>query len=299
MRLRLRAGLVVVSLVALVAGIAWAFDAQIVVMGGGQAPVVTGSVTPTQGGDTLDAEVTATGVRSSNRIVVSAFESSDHNGDIDSTKIPLYFSKTGPDPDGRVNVHVVAQIPGADLQQYPYLFVTAVLGEDQRDCDGALVEGHGPAAPDATACLTLERPGAPTSASGPGSATPSAAALSTPTVVEVPGTVSWTTTGVFLAKGERFVVRATGQVGYIQGAPPVGPDGDTQPHPNVCVLPGPDHHAGLIGRIAGAATGPPFLIGSSFDGSADQSGQLVLGINDVGVENNRGAFQAAVQVPKS
>jgi hypothetical protein len=62
----------------------------------------------------------------------------------------------------------------------------------------------------------------------------------------------------------------------------------------VCVLPGPDHHAGLIGRIS--VSGTPFLVGSNFTGSADLSGELFLGINDIGVENNGGAFAATVQV---
>ena len=294
---RVRAGMLLVSALALVVGIAWAFDAQIAVMGRGQAPAVTGSVTPTAAGDTLDAHVVATGVRSSSRIVVLAFESSDEHGDTQSTKVPLYYSKTGPDADGKVDVHVVAQVPAADLQAFPYVFVTAVLGEDQRDCDGALIQGEGPAAPEETACLTLQRPGAPAppSASAPSLPGPSAA-LSSPTAVSVSGNVAWTDTELSLTQGQRLVVHATGQVGFAQGAPRVGPDGATDPHPGVCVLPGPDHHAALIARISGRTPGTPFLVGSTFDGPADRDGRLQLGINDVGVDNNAGAFQASVQV---
>jgi hypothetical protein len=114
--------------------------------------------------------------------------------------------------------------------------------------------------------------------------------------VTVPGTVAWTDTGVVLTAGERFVVHASGEVSYSHFHRPVGPDGDSQPHPNVCVLPGPDHHAGLIGRIS--SSGTPFLVGSHFTGSADRSGTLYLGINDVGVDNNGGAFTATVQVAR-
>jgi hypothetical protein len=300
-RARLRAGMLLVSALALVVGIAWAFDAQITVMGRGQAPAVTGSVTPTPSGDSLDAHVVATGVRSSNRIVVLAFESSDEHGDTRSTKVPLYYSKTGPDADGTVDVHVVAQVPASDLQAFPYVFVTAVLGEDQRDCDGALIAGEGPAAPEETACLTLQRPGAPTPSSA--AASPAAAsspaspgALSSPTAVSVSGSVAWTDTGLSLTRGQRFVVHATGRVVFAKGVPPVGPDGATDPHPGVCVLPGPDHHAALIARISAPTPGAPFLVGSTFDGTADRDGQLQLGINDVGVDGNAGAFQAGVQV---
>lgn len=302
--LRLRAGMLLLSGLALVVGIAWAFDAQITVMGRGQAPAVTGSVTPTASGDTLDAHVLATGVKSSNRIVVLAFASSDEHGDTRSTKVPLYYSKTGPDADGQVDVHVVAQVPASDVQAFPYLFVTAVLGEEQRDCDGALIDGEGPAAPEETACLTLQRPGAPApssaSAASPAASTPAPTApLPAPTAVDVDGTVAWTDTGVSLAQGQGFVVHATGQVSFIEGAAPVGPDGATDPHPGAGVLPGPDHHAALIARISDRAPGTPFLVGSTFEGRAERAGRLELGINDVGVENNGGAFQASIQVAPS
>jgi hypothetical protein len=304
-RQRLRALILLASGLVLVIGIAWAFNAQISVMGHGQAPVVSGTITPTSSGDSLDAHVIASGVKSSNRIVVFAFESSDEHGDIHSAKVPLYYSKSGPDPDGKVDVHVTAQAPSSNLETYPYLFVTAVLGEQQRDCDGAPVEGDGPAAPDATACLTLQRPGAPlpaatSSAPAAAPASPSvftsAPAPSSSAAVEVPGTAAWTRTGLSLTQGQRFDVRATGQVSFIPTAPPVGPDGATDQHPGVCVLPGPDHHGALIGRILGPSPGMPFLVGSTFDGQAGQSGELELGINDVGVDNNGGAFQASVQM---
>lgn len=286
-----RAGLLMVSGVVLVAGIAWAFETQIAVMGNGQAPVVTGTLTPTPTGDSLDGHVEATGVKSTSRIVVFAFESSDGNGDSRSRKVPLYYSRTGPDPNGRVDVHVVAQVPASDLHAYPYLFVTAVLGEEQRDCDGALIEGHGPAAPAQTACLTLARPGGP----APG-ASQSPAALSTPTAVAVPGTVSWTSTALRLVRGQRFVVRASGLVSFSPTAPPVGPDGATDSHPGVCVLPGADHHAALIGLIRGQTAGQPFLVGRDLEAVAAQSGELDLGINDTGLDNNGGSFQASVEL---
>src|SRR3954452_1378908 len=72
---RLRGAMLLLSGLTLVVGIAWAFDAQISVMGRGQAPAVTGTVTPTASGDQLDATVVASGVKSSNRIVVFAYAS--------------------------------------------------------------------------------------------------------------------------------------------------------------------------------------------------------------------------------
>jgi len=110
----------------------------------------------------------------------------------------------------------------------------------------------------------------------------------------VSGAVAWTRTGLHLTQGERFDVRATGQVNFIQTASPVGPDGATDPHPGVCVLPGPDHHAALIGRILGPSADTPFLVGSTFDGQANLSGELELGINDIGVDNNAGSFHPSI-----
>jgi hypothetical protein len=295
-RLRLRAALLMISTAAFVGGVAWAFDAQISVMGRGQAPLVTGAVTPAASGATLDARVTATGVRSSNRIVVYAFESSDEHGDVNSRKVPLYYSKSGPDADGRVDLRVLADAPSSDLQEFPYVFVTAVLGEERRDCDGLLVEGAGPPAPNETACLTLQRPGAVVAAAASSAGSTAAPSASAARTVDVPGTASWTPSGVTVTQGQRLVVQATGRVSYVDGGPLVGPDGAPDLHPGVCVLPGATHHGGLIGRIVGGTTGPPFLIGSTSDTVAAQSGELDLGVNDIGVDNNAGGFQVAVRV---
>jgi serine/threonine protein kinase len=137
--------------------------------------------------------------------------------------------------------------------------------------------------------------GAPRATSPPAPTTSAPSpTLSPPRPVEVPGTASWTATGVSLTARQQFVVHASGGVSFIQRAAPVGPDGDSKPHPGVCVLPGPNNHAGLIGRIS--VSGTPFLVGSNFAGPANQSGELFLGINDVGVDNNSGAFAATVQV---
>jgi hypothetical protein len=289
-----RVVLLLLSTAAFITGAAWAFDAQIAVMGTGEAPVVTGTVTPSATGSTLDARVLASGIKADRRIVVFAFESSDDHGDVASRKVPLYYSKSGPDADGKVDMHLAVAVPGADLQQYPYVFVTAVLGEEQRDCDGVLLEGHGPPAPTATACLTVERPGAATATPPP---TAPAAAPTSARTVDVPGTVAWDRTGVRLTKGQQVTIDATGSVSYAGGTPPVGPDGAADPHPGVCVLPGADHHAGLIARIG--PTGTPFLVGRHFSGAAPATGELELGINDTGTENNAGSYRATVEAAQA
>jgi hypothetical protein len=276
-----RVALLLASTALFVIGVAWAFDAQISVMGRGQAPLVTGAVKPGPSGDTVDARVVATGVKSSNRVVVWAYQSSDQNGDRNSRKAPFYYSKSGPDTDGRVDIPVVADVPNSDAGQYPYVFVTAVLGEEQRDCDGVLIAGTGPPRPNETACLTLQKP-----VGGQPLATRS---------LDVPGSVSWTDSGVSLKQGQPFGVHATGQVSFVPGGPLVGPNGAADLHPGVCVLPGPTQHAGLIGRISSSTPGTPFLVGDNFTGVAYRSGQLVLGINDTGVDNNSGSFHVSIQ----
>jgi hypothetical protein len=180
-RIGVKAALLLVSTALFVAGVGWAFDRQISVMGRGQAPLVTGLVKPGPAGESLDAHVLATGVKSSRRVVVFAFQSSDEHGDRNSRKLPLYYSKSGPDADGRVDIAVLADVRDADATQYPYVFVTAVLGEEQRDCEGVLLEGTGPPRPTETACMTLRK-----SAGG------SAAAAR---ALDVPGSVAWREAG--------------------------------------------------------------------------------------------------------
>jgi hypothetical protein len=55
-----------------------------------------------------------------------------------------------------------------------------------------------------------------------------------------------------------------------------------------------ENHAGLIGRIGDSGT--PFSVGSDFASTNLAPGRLFLGINDVGVDNNSGAFSAVVTV---
>jgi hypothetical protein len=271
-----------------------AFDAQITVMGRGQAPVITGTVKPDALGATLTAHIQASGVKSNRRIVVFAFESNDANGNADSSKVGLYYSKIGPDADGRVDMQLLVDVPDTSLQQYPFLFVTAVLGEDQRDCDGTLIEGTGPSLPDDTACLTLQRPGAPSTAAPSSAVQP----LSRPVFVTVSAIEPQTHTGVSLSKGDAFVVRATGRVQYQPNGPMVGPDGAPNLKPeSECVLAGGTHHAALIGRISPKSQ--PFLIGESYQGIAQAPGELLLEINDRGLPGNMGNFKVSIQVQKA
>jgi hypothetical protein len=117
--------------------------------------------------------------------------------------------------------------------------------------------------------------------------------------VTVDGKAAWTDTGVVLKKGDDVTVTATGAVNPAVAdmslvAPPDGVPGRTDLHAFNVVAGA--NHSGLIGRIGSA--GPPFVVGSRKVFKADAAGTLFLGINDTGVENNAGKFQANVVVAR-
>jgi hypothetical protein len=71
----------------------------------------------------------------------------------------------------------------------------------------------------------------------------------------------------------------------------VGPEGV----PNDLVNPLPDAaHSALIGRIG--EDGALFYVGPSATFTVEEDGRLFLGINDAGLDNNRGSFTATVDV---
>jgi hypothetical protein len=127
----------------------------------------------------------------------------------------------------------------------------------------------------------------------PGSAT----AVSPPArtqPVTVDARKAWTDTGVDITSGDRVSVSATGTI-FHDASGTTGPNGvaerlDLQ---QFNVLKG-ENHAGLIGRIGD--NGTPFAVGSDFASTNLAPGRLFLGINDVGVDNNSGAFSAVVTV---
>lgn len=111
------------------------------------------------------------------------------------------------------------------------------------------------------------------------------------TQIEVPGMTQWSDTGLDLAPGEHVAVTATGEVAH-GGGGEYGPNGDltrTNFAANVVNCFG---HVGLIGRVG--AAGDPFFVGSETSFAATTADRLFLGVNDVGVDNNAGEFEAEV-----
>jgi hypothetical protein len=119
--------------------------------------------------------------------------------------------------------------------------------------------------------------------------------------ITVPGTQTWTYTNIDVTFGQHVSITATGTIQHDNTHPAtttVGPDGDTKlelRQANLIVNGSPmvANHGALIGRIG---DGDPFVVGQAHEFDVDAQGQLFLGINDIGVANNAGSFQASIRV---
>jgi hypothetical protein len=99
--------------------------------------------------------------------------------------------------------------------------------------------------------------------------------------------------------GQTVTVTASGTIHHSPDAgATAGPDGAPDPALRVFNVqvngkPLDANHAALIGKIG---NGTPFLVGSHKTFTADHAGRLFLGINDFGVNNNSGSWQATVSI---
>ena len=111
--------------------------------------------------------------------------------------------------------------------------------------------------------------------------------------VTVPGTQAWTDAGVACEPGKSVTLAATGTV-YHVGDVGVGPDGDPNPDLRRFNLPGlPDaNHSGLIARLDKKAH--LTVVGSSATYDCAAAGELFLGPNDGGLDNNHGEWTVTV-----
>jgi len=137
--------------------------------------------------------------------------------------------------------------------------------------------------------IILARPSnAPASTSGQSSNSNLASA--TGSGISVSPRQAWTATGITVRKGETIRFNATGEI-QLSGdsndvATPFGSKSgrkaSNSPLPNVLA-------GALIGRIG--ANGQPFAIGSGVSVPMPEAGQLFLGVNDDGFDDNRGEFR--------
>jgi hypothetical protein len=107
---------------------------------------------------------------------------------------------------------------------------------------------------------------------------------------------AFTDTGIDVAVGDRVAISATGTI-FHDASGSTGPSGVSERRDlsQFSVLPS-EIHAALIGRMGDG--GAPFAVGSDFSSGSLAPGRLFLGVNDVGVDNNSGAFTATITVRK-
>jgi hypothetical protein len=102
----------------------------------------------------------------------------------------------------------------------------------------------------------------------------------------------WQSTGVKLAAGDRFTVRARGEWSY---SPIVGLNGPAGGRPAVPGYPLPHVLGGtLIGRVGESGEG--FYVGERTTGFAERAGYLLLRINDDLLGDNYGTMTVEIDV---
>ena len=140
--------------------------------------------------------------------------------------------------------------------------------------------------------IILARPSnAPGSTSGQSSNTNLAAP--TGNGVSVSPRQAWTATGITVRKGEMINFNATGEVQLSGDSNDVATPFGSKSGRKAANAPLPNVLAGaLIGRIG--TNGQPFAIGSGVSVPMPEAGQLFLGVNDDGFDDNRGEFRVAM-----
>ena len=115
-----------------------------------------------------------------------------------------------------------------------------------------------------------------------------------PVRVEIPATQDWTDTRVDCKAGDVLEIAATGTIYHKLGGRGFSPDGNPDPKARGANVKGlrDVNHAALIGSIDGQP--PYFSVGQKKTYICDAVGRLFLGINDKGVDNNRGKFVARI-----
>jgi serine/threonine protein kinase len=113
--------------------------------------------------------------------------------------------------------------------------------------------------------------------------------------VPVDGRVAFSDTAVDLQVGDKVTIAATGTVWADTNKTLVASPAGVPNRPDLLkynVVPNVQH-SGLIGRVG---SGKPFNVAAKLVFTAQQAGRLFLGINDINLGDNSGAFRATVTV---
>ena len=103
----------------------------------------------------------------------------------------------------------------------------------------------------------------------------------------------WTATGITVRRGEAITLRTTGEIQLSTDSNDVATPAGSKSARRAPGAPLPDVLAGaLIGRIN---NGRRFGIGTQTSVPMPEAGQLFLGVNDDGLEDNQGEFRVEIQ----
>jgi hypothetical protein len=118
-------------------------------------------------------------------------------------------------------------------------------------------------------------------------------ALATGPGISVSPRQAWTPTGLTVRKGEVLTFHTTGEVQLSTDSADVADAAGSKPGRRATNAPVPNTFAGtLIGRIG--PNGQPFGIGDATSVPMSAAGQLYLGVNDDGLEDNQGEFRVEI-----
>lgn len=117
---------------------------------------------------------------------------------------------------------------------------------------------------------------------------------------EVPANREWTDTGIDVLEGDTLRITAEGTIHYTS-AKTCGPDGGERTWGDLLrALHVNDAGRGaLIGLIGQPGVARAFFIGPRGEFKVEQTGRLLLGINDDNYQNNEGSFQAHIEIVPS
>jgi hypothetical protein len=136
--------------------------------------------------------------------------------------------------------------------------------------------------------IVLARPSSGVATSGTSLQAPSGSGIT------VSPKQAWTATGLTVRRGEVLAINATGEVQLSGDTNDVATPFGAKSGRKATGAPLPNALAGaLIGRIG--ANGQPFAIGSGVQVPMPAAGQLFLGVNDDGFEDNQGEFRVDIQ----
>jgi hypothetical protein len=142
--------------------------------------------------------------------------------------------------------------------------------------------------------IVLTRPAnAPAASSGSSDSTNANLASATGSGIVVSARQGWTATGMTVRRNDSYSINANGEVQLSGDANDIATPFGSKSGRKAANAPLPNALAGaLIGRIG--PNGQPFAIGSGVTIRMPGDGQLFLGINDDGFDDNRGEFRVDI-----